>query len=79
MLQHEVGDTWYVKSFLRHKCVQNTEKYIYIERAIFGEGADSDQFISKIAASQNEIKKLIGTGFEFVLQKDGLAYFRKRK
>jgi len=79
MLQHQVGDTWYVKSFLRHKCIQNTEKYIYIEHAIFGEGADSDQFISKVAASQDEIKKLIETGFEFVLQKDGLAYFRKRK
>jgi hypothetical protein len=79
MAQHHVGDTWYVKCFLRHKNIQNTEKYIYIEHVIFGEGADSDQFISKVAETQEEIKKLIETGFEYVLQKDGLAYFRKRK
>ena len=79
MLQHQVHETWYVKCFLRHKSIQNTEKYIYIEHAIFGEGSDSDEYISKVAETKDEIKALIEVGFEFVLQKDNLAYFRKRK
>jgi hypothetical protein len=38
-----------------------------------------DEFVSKAAASEKEISELIEVGFEFVLQRDGLAYFRKRK
>jgi integrase len=79
MVQHDVKNPWYVKKFLRHKCISNTERYIHIEEEIFGEGCDSDEFISAVASTKDEIKQLIETGFEFVLQKDGLAYFRKRK
>jgi len=79
MVQHDVKNPWYVKKFLRHKCISNTERYIHIEEEIFGEGCDSDEFISAVASTEKEIKQLIETGFEFVLQKDNLAYFRKRK
>jgi len=33
----------------------------------------------KVAKTQEEITQLLETGFEYVLQKDGLAFFRKRK
>ncbi len=37
-----------------------------------------DEFTSKVATSQKEVTELIEAGYEFVLQKDGLAYFRKQ-
>jgi len=38
-----------------------------------------DEYTCKVARTPNEIQELVELGFEFVLQKDGLAYFRKRK
>jgi len=32
-----------------------------------------------VTRNSDEIQELIEAGFEFVLEKDGLAYFRKRK
>jgi len=40
---------------------------------------EPDEFVSKVASNQKEVTELIEAGFEFVLQKEGLAYFRKRK
>ena len=40
---------------------------------------EDDEFICKVARSPEEIQALIEAGFEYVLQKDGLAYFKKRK
>ena len=37
------------------------------------------RFICKVTRNSDEIQELIEAGFEFVLEKDGLAYFRKRK
>jgi hypothetical protein len=33
----------------------------------------------KVAKTQEEITQLLETGFEYVLQKDGLAFFRKQE
>jgi len=33
----------------------------------------------KVARSPAEIQELIQTGFEYVCEKDGLTFFRKRK
>jgi len=52
--------------------------------------ASSDRFTSSdgaervllqwpVVTSQKEISELIEAGFEFILQKDGLAYFGKRR
>ena len=38
-----------------------------------------DEFICKVARTQEEIQELIEAGFDFALEKDGLLYFRKRK
>ncbi|HUK51306.1 MAG TPA: hypothetical protein VLV18_09735 [Terriglobales bacterium] len=40
---------------------------------------ESGAFIFKVATSQKETTRLIEAGYEFVLQKDGLAFLRKRK
>lgn len=39
----------------------------------------SDEFTVKVAKTQEEIKSLLEVGFDYVCQKDGLAFFRKRK
>ena len=38
-----------------------------------------DDYHVRVAKTQEEITQLLETGFEYVLQKDGLAFFRKRK
>jgi len=77
MLYHETKDPYYVKDFLGHKSLRNTEIYITIERTIFE--PSSDEFTVKVASKTEEIKSLLETGFEYVCQKDDLMFFRKRK
>jgi len=43
--------------------------YITLERAIFGESSDSEY----------HVKALLEVGFEYVCEKDGLLFFRRRK
>jgi integrase len=76
-LYHQTKDIYYVKDFLGHKSIKSTEIYINIERSIFE--ATSDAFIVKVAQTQEEIKSLLETGFEYVCQKENLVYLRKPK
>jgi hypothetical protein len=39
----------------------------------------SDEFTVKVASKSEEIKTLLGIGFEYVGEKDGLFFLRKRK
>ena len=78
MLYHQTKDIYYVKQFLGHKEVRNTEIYINIERTLF-EPSASDEFIVKVASTPEEIKTLLEVGFDYVCQKDGLVFLRKRK
>ena len=73
MEYHKTKDILHVMQLLGHKSIRNTLVYTHLVNW------ESDEFISKVATSQKEISDLIEGGFEFVLQKDGLAYFRKRK
>jgi integrase len=77
MLYHKTKDPYYVKDFLGHKCLSNTEIYINIERTLFED--QSDEFTVKVAEKPEDIKSLLETGFEYVCQKDDLVYMRKRK
>jgi integrase len=77
MLYHKTKDPHYVKDFLGHKCLSNTEIYINIERTLFED--QSDEFTVKVAENQDDIKALLEAGFEYVCQKDNLVYLRKRK
>lgn len=77
MLYHKTKDPYYVKDFLGHKCLGNTEIYINIERTLFED--QSDEFTVKVAEKQEDIKSLLEVGFEYVCQKDSMVYMRKRK
>lgn len=77
-LYHQTKDPYYVKDFLGHKSIKNTEIYITIERTIFSE-SDNDEFTVKIANKPEEIKNLLEVGFQYICEKDGTLFFRKRK
>ncbi|MGB9854454.1 MAG: tyrosine-type recombinase/integrase [Candidatus Bathyarchaeales archaeon] len=78
MLYHQTKDIYYVKQFLGHKEIRNTEIYINIERTLF-EPSGNDEFIVKVAQTPEEVKTLLELGFDYVCQKDGLIFLRKRK
>ena len=78
MLYHQTKDPYYVKEFLGHKSIKNTEVYITIERTIFGESCD-DEFTVRVANKPEEIKDLLEVGFQYVCEKDGMLFFKKRK
>jgi integrase len=75
---HKTKDIYYVKELLGHKTIQSTQVYIHIERSLFLNAPPEDYHV-KVAKTQEEITQLLETGFEYVLQKDDLAFFRKRK
>ena len=75
---HKTRDILYVKNLLGHRDIENTEIYINLERAIFGEAGESEYHV-KVASKPEEIKSLLEVGFEYVCEKDGLLFFRKRK
>jgi integrase len=78
MEYHKTKDILYVKNLLGHRDIKNTEIYINLERAIYGESGESEYHV-KVASKPEEIKSLLEVGFEYVCEKDGLLYFRKRK
>ena len=77
MLYHQTKDILYVKEFLGHQRIETTMLYIQLAEILFKE--KTDEFTVRVASKPEEIKQLLEVGFEFVCQKDGLAYFRKRK
>jgi integrase/predicted RNA-binding Zn-ribbon protein involved in translation (DUF1610 family) len=78
MEYHRTKDILYVKSFLGHREVRNTEIYITIERKLFND-ENSDQFHFATAKTIEEAGKLIQVGFEYVCHHEGTMLFRKRK
>ena len=65
------------RALLGHRSIKNTLIYIDLETACCPNGGDD--YHTKVAKTETEICSLIEAGFEYILQKDGLAYFRKRK
>jgi len=70
---HKTKDILHVMQLLGHKNIRNILVYTHLVNW------EPDEFVSKVASNQKEVTELIEAGFEFVLQKEGLAYFRKRK
>lgn len=77
MLYHQTRDPVLVKEFLGHRTLDTTLLYIQLEKALFK--ADADEFTVKATKDPKEIEALLKVGFEYVCQKDGLIFFRKRK
>jgi len=67
-------DILYVQKQMGHKNLRNT--LIYTQLINFDE---EENFTCKVAKTQQEMTELIEHGFTFIHEKDGLAYFRKRK
>ncbi|UCE95648.1 MAG: site-specific integrase, partial [Candidatus Bathyarchaeota archaeon] len=77
-LYHQTKDILFVKEFLGHKRLDSTLIYINIEKAIYYDGKP-DEFHVKIARTPKEMKELLEVGFDYVCEKDGFVFFRKRK
>lgn len=67
------ADILHVMRVLGHKNIKNTLIYTQLVKKT------EDEYTCKVARTPNEIQELVELGFKFVLQKDGLAYFRKRR
>ncbi|MEM2971339.1 MAG: site-specific integrase [Candidatus Bathyarchaeia archaeon] len=78
MEYHKTKDIMHVKELLGHKSIQSTMIYVHIEKALFL-NMPPEEYHVKIAKTPEEITQLLEAGFEYVCQKDGLAFFRKRK
>ena len=77
MEYHKTRDPFHVRDLLGHKNVKTTEIYVHLEHAIFR--TKNDEFTVRVAKAPEEIQQLLEVGFEFVVEKDGLLFFRKRK
>ncbi len=77
MEYHKTKDPSYVKEMLGHKKLDTTLLYIQLERTLFQ--TSSDEFTVKVAKTPGEVKALLEVGFDYVCEKDGLMFFRKRK
>jgi len=77
MTYHETKDILNVQQLLGHKKLDNTLIYVNLESAIFQ--TENDNFHVKTARTPEDITQLLEVGFEYVCQKDGLIYLRKRK
>jgi integrase len=78
MLYHQTRDAFYVRDFLGHKSMKNTEKYVNIERKMFADYGN-DEFTVKVTSKQEEATVYLEQGFEWVGVKDSLIFLRKRK
>jgi integrase len=77
-LYHRTKDPLYVRDFLGHKSMKNTERYINIERKMFA-NYEGDEFTVKVTAKQEEATTYLEQGFEWIGVKDNLIFLRKRK
>ena len=77
MEYHKTKDPLYVKELLGHKKLDTTLLYVQVERTLFQ--SSTDEFTVKVARTPEEIKALLEVGFDYICEKDGLMFFRKRK
>ncbi|MEM3465031.1 MAG: tyrosine-type recombinase/integrase [Candidatus Jordarchaeales archaeon] len=77
MEYHKTKDILHVRELLGHKNIEDTMLYIQVEKTLFGE--ENSEFTVKVAKDPKEIQSLLEVGFEYVCEKDGLMFFRKRK
>ena len=67
-----------MKEFLGHKRIDSTLIYINVERPLFYD-EKPEEFRVRVAEKPEEVKGLLEVGFEYVCEKDGLLFFKKRK
>jgi len=72
---HKTKDILYVMKLLGHKNIKNTLKYTQL----LNPKDLSEEYISKVARTIEEARRLIEAGFEYVCEMEGVKLFRKRK
>jgi len=77
MEYHKTKDVMHVKELLGHRKLDTTLMYIQIAETLFQH--EPDAFTIKVAKTQEEITAHLQVGFEWVGEKDGLVFLRKRK
>jgi integrase len=77
MEYHETHEIIHVQNMLGHRNIKNTMIYINLEQALFTE--QTDKYYCAIAHNEKEEQELIEAGFEYVKDRDTLAFYRKRK
>jgi len=73
---HRTKDILHVMQLLGHKSIKNTLLYVQLAEELFKEEQD---YISKVAKSENEICSLVEAGFEYVCEYEGHKIFKKKK
>jgi integrase len=73
MLYHQTRNILLVKKLLGHKKIENTMKYTQLIQF------KDNEFEVATATTIEEAKPIIGAGFEFVHEKNGIMMFRKPK
>ena len=73
MLYQKTKDILYVKEQLGHKRLETTLIYTHLIRF------SDEEFVSAVAKTIGEARKLVEGGFEYVTEIDGAKLFRKRK
>jgi integrase len=76
MEYHKRPDPFYLRDFLGHKNLKNTEIYVTVERTIFQ--TQSSDFTVKVASTLDEFTKLLEVGFEYVCDYGDRKVLRKR-
>jgi hypothetical protein len=74
MEYYKTKDILYVMKLLGHRNIKNT--LIYTQLVDF---KDPDNYVCKVAVTNEEISELIESGFEYVCEHEGARFFRKRK
>ncbi|MEM3695409.1 MAG: site-specific integrase, partial [Candidatus Bathyarchaeia archaeon] len=74
MEYYKTRDILYVMRLLGHKNIKNT--LVYTQLVDF---KNDDDFVCKVASTNEEIAQLIEAGFEYVCEHNGAKFFRKRK
>ena len=78
MEHHNTKDLIHWQEVLGHKNIEITREYIYIGKALYKE-AEGDEYHTKVATTKEEIIQLWDGGFTFIMTKDNVTYFGKRK
>jgi hypothetical protein len=74
MLYHKTKDLLHVKTALGHKDLRQTLRYTQLL-----ETTEENEYHCKTATNLTEATQLIENGFEYVVEKDEIMMFRKRK
>ena len=75
-LYHKGKPLLEIQKIMGHKRFTSTLQYINYEKQIYG---GTEEWVCKVAESEEDRKRLIKKGFEFVEQVDGKSYYRKQK